>query len=88
MSARDARDGDSQMTVFAKDAAQIGHTRYLFAGRRYESPPAMGIMVSELEGKVLYALHIKGSIPIAVAIATSQACEANDFRLGNISEPI
>src|SRR4051794_28285701 len=43
LSVRDARMGEADMTVIARDASGIGPVRYLYAGQSYSSPPTFAM---------------------------------------------
>jgi hypothetical protein len=88
LSVRDASHGAFDRVVYARDAAHVGQLRYLFAGRRYESPPTVVILMGRIAAKVVDRLGIRASVPIAVALATSPACADDDFGLRDIRAPV
>jgi len=86
--ARDAAGSESQMTLYARDAAAIGPLHYLFAGRRYDSPPTFAMFLSKTETKLLHGFRLGGRVHVAVALATSPECGDGDFGLGDIRVPV
>jgi hypothetical protein len=88
LSVRDASHSVSDSAIYAQDAAQVGRLRYLFAQRRYASPPTLAILIGRIEAQVLDRLGIERRVPIAVAVATSPACGEDDFGLGDIRIPV
>ena len=81
LSVRDARKGPAEMLIYERDAAPIGKVRYLIAGSRYESPPTLALLMAKIETKVIQGLGLSGNVPVAVALATSSACQDRDFGL-------
>ena len=81
---RDASRSDLQMVIYASDAAQVGRLRYLFGGSAYRSPPTLRILAGKIEARLLHGLRIGGSVPIAVALASSPQCGPGDFALGDV----
>jgi hypothetical protein len=84
LSVRNASHSPGDRIVYERDAAHIGQLRYLIAGRSYQSPPTLAILIGKVETKFLVRLRIRGSVPVAVALATSPACVASDFGLSEV----
>jgi hypothetical protein len=88
LTVRDATRAESQKVVFAHDAASVGQLRYLFAGRAFASPPTSAIVAARIESKLLHRLRLSGTLPVAVALATSPGCGSNDFGLADMRVPV
>jgi hypothetical protein len=84
LSVRDARYGEADMTVFARDARSIGSLRYLYDGRSYSSPPTFAMRMGRLEAELLNRLRLSTSARVPVALAKSPACGANEFGLDDL----
>lgn len=85
ISARDASPGAAFATAFAQQAASVGAVRYLYRQQRYAAPPETRAMLFRLVPRTLDRLGLHLARPLPVAIATSSACPAGDFGLGDIS---
>ena len=85
ISARDASPGAAFATAFTQQAASVGAVRYIYRQQQYAAPPETRTMLFRLVPRTLDRLGLHLARPLPVAIATSSACPAGDFGLGDIS---
>ncbi|MEO7688222.1 MAG: hypothetical protein ABIS51_02975 [Sphingomonas sp.] len=85
ISARDASPGAAFATAFTQQAASVGPVRYLYRQQQFAAPPDTRTMLFRLVPRTLDRLGLHLARPLPVAIATSSACPAGDFGLGDIS---
>jgi hypothetical protein len=81
---RDARGGTAIETAFARDAARIGHVRYLYRGRSYDQVPAFAIRLGRIETEVMSRLGMPRQAPMPIALAASPDCGTSDFGLADV----
>ena len=81
---RDARGGTAIETPFARDAAPIGHLRYLYRGRSYDHVPAFAMRLGRIETELRSRLGLSARAPMPIAMAASPACGASDYGLADV----
>ena len=85
LSVRDARSGDGEATVYARQAAAIGPVRYLYRGRLYASAPELALRFARIGTELNGLLGRERRVSVPVALAESPGCNENDFGLGDLS---
>ena len=84
LSVRDARNGESNATIFAQQAKGIGPVRYLYRGEAYPELPTFAVRVGRLETELLNRTGLHARTHIPVALASSPQCRGADFGLSDV----
>jgi hypothetical protein len=84
LSARSARGGVAESVVFSREGSSIGPVRYLYRARSYNSPPTFSMRLGRLEAEMLGRIGLQRRVQVPIALATSQGCGPNNFRLDNV----
>ena len=88
LNVRDAGDVEWERGIYERDAAGVGPLRYLMAGKTYDSPPNLAILVERHKARLARGLRLTGNAPVALAFASSPACGGSDFGLSNTQLPV
>ena len=87
LSVRDAGHVEWEKGIYERDAAAVGPLRFLMAGKSYDLPPSLAILVERMRGRLSRGLRLAGNAPVALAFAASPACGGSDFGLSNTQVP-
>jgi hypothetical protein len=81
---RDARAGAAIASLYTTDAKGIGQVRYLYRGATFDAPPGTRLWLDHFQDKLYNRLEIPRLIPVAVALASSPACNGQSFGLSDV----
>jgi hypothetical protein len=87
LSVRDAGHVEWEKGIYERDAVAVGPMRFLMAGKSYDSPPSLAILVERMKGRLTRGLQLAGNAPVALAFAASSACGDSDFGLSKTQVP-
>lgn len=84
---RDAREGAGIAALYARDSSGIGSVRYLYRGETFEAPPGTQLWLDHFQDKLFNRLAIQRRVPVAIALASSPACNGQSFGLNDVRIP-